>query len=371
MVEHTYSDHLPHGQRSLQITAPLSVLADWAGDDRIKDLPPQSFAFLDTETTGLSGGTGTYAFLVGVGRFIESEFHLVQFFMRDPAEEPAQLHALEEFLAPCHALVTYNGKAFDIPLLISRYTSHGWQSPFSDYAHIDLLHLSRKLWRDRLPSRTLGYVEAHILGAQRSQDDVPGWMIPQLYFDYLRTGDANPLRGVFYHNAMDVVSLAALLDHSAAVLFDPLNAGAEHAIDLLSIARLFEDIGYLDSATHLYIHGLQHPDVLEDGIPEEILMKSIQRLALIYKRQGKLESALPLWEGAARHGHIESHVEMAKYYEHILRDYTQALIWTDGAIDHLNAPQTSNFQRRYWLADLQHRRQRLLRKLGTDFHDEP
>jgi uncharacterized protein YprB with RNaseH-like and TPR domain len=365
IVEQIYSGHLPHGQRLLQISAPLGALADWVGDRRIQDLSPHSFAFLDTETTGLSSGTGTYAFLVGVGRFIESEFHLAQFFMRDPVEEHAQLHALEEFLAPCLALVTYNGKAFDIPLLVSRYTIHGLRAPFHDYAHIDLLHLSRRLWRDRLPSRTLGYIEAHILGAQRSQDDVPGWMIPQLYFDYLRSGDAEPLRGVFYHNAMDVVSLAALLDHSASVLNNPLAEGATYGIDLLAIARLYEDIGHIDSATQLYIHGLEHPDALGGSIPDEIIFKAIQRLTRIYKRHGDLESALPLWEGAARHGHIESHIEIAKYFEHTVKDYDQALAWTDRAIDHLNAPGMSNYQRRYMLNELQHRKHRLLHKLGN------
>jgi uncharacterized protein YprB with RNaseH-like and TPR domain len=365
VVEQVYSQHLPHGQTALQISAPLDTMADWTGDQRIRSLPPQSFAFLDTETTGLSGGTGTYAFLIGVGRFIGSEFHLVQFFMRDPAEEPAQLLALEEFLAPCQALVTYNGKAFDIPLLVSRYTSHGWSIPFRDYAHIDLLHLSRRLWRDRLPSRTLGYIEAHILGAQRSQEDVPGWMIPQLYFDYLRSGDAEPLRGVFYHNAMDVVSLAALLEHSAALLSDPLRDNSAHVIDLLAIARLYEHLGRIDSATQLYIHGLENPDILEVDTPDEIVLKAIDRLAKIYKRQGELLSALPLWESAAGHGHIESHIEIAKLYEHHLKDYEQALKWTESAIIHVNSPSLNTYQRRHWLAELQHRKQRLLRKLSS------
>ena len=362
IVEQVYSGSLPHGTRSLQSNSPLDALADWAGDSRIRSFSEESFAFLDTETTGLSGGTGTYAFLIGAGRFIDGKFQLLQLFMRDPVEEPAQLYALEEFLAPCQGLVTYNGKSFDIPLLVSRYTTHGWQTPLLDYAHVDLLHLCRRLWRDRLPSRTLGNIEAHILGAQRSQDDVPGWMIPQLYFDYLRSGNAEPLRSVFYHNAMDVVSLAALLAHTSGVLSDPLAESSTHGVDLLSLARLFEDMGHIDSATRLYIHGLDHPDILEGGVPEEIIFKSIERLALIYKRQHDFDSALPLWQGAANHGHIESHIELAKYYEHHAKDLEQALHWTELALSQLDASEVSNLYTLRWQPEIEHRRQRLLHK---------
>ncbi len=189
------------------------MLAEWAREPRLAELAPADFAFLDTETTGLSGGTGTYAFLVGVARFEDEGLHLAQFFMRDPSEEPGLLAALEEFLAPCQALVTFNGKAFDAPLLLTRYLCHGWQPPFQGLAHVDLLHLARRLWRDRLPSRTLTMLEAHILGAGRSEEDIPGWLIPEMYFTYLQTGDPTPLKSVFYHNAMDVISLVALMEH--------------------------------------------------------------------------------------------------------------------------------------------------------------
>ena len=133
--------------------------------------------------------------------------------MRDPAEEAGMLEALAEFLAPTQALVTFNGKAFDAPLLITRYTLHNIPFPFKDYAHLDLLPLARRLWRDRLPSRALKYLEENVLSAPRTLEEVPGYEIPYLYFDYLRSRDARPLKGVFYHNAMDVVAMAALLSH--------------------------------------------------------------------------------------------------------------------------------------------------------------
>jgi uncharacterized protein YprB with RNaseH-like and TPR domain len=361
VVEALYPPEYLHGHSGLLINAPLNILAAWAGDPRISGLPPQSFAFIDTETTGLSGGTGTYAFLIGAGRFDGDEFHLAQFFMRDPIEEPAQLAALEEFLAPCNALVSYNGKAFDIPLLTTRFVAHGWRTPFNDIAHVDLLHLARRLWRDRLPSRTLGNIEAHILGTTRTGDDIPGWMIPQMYFDYLRSGDARPLKSVFYHNAMDVLSLAALLNHTSKILSDPLNEIVEHGIDIIALAKLFEDLNDLDSATRLYVHALDHIDAKEDRIPKELLLQAIQRLAMIHKRQENFENAIRLWEEAAGHGHIEAYIELAKYYEHRTREYPGAIFWTQAAIDLVNSKGFTAYERQHWLPELNHRLERLQR----------
>src|SRR4030095_9484775 len=211
IAEQAFAQEYQYGNSSLLSSFPLSLISQWANDPRIAELPLSAFAFLDTETSGLSGGTGTYAFLVGAARFIEGQLVLRQFFMRDPAEEPALLEGLANFLAPAKALVTFNGKAFDAPLLTTRYSMHRIPVPYKNYAHLDLLPLARRLWRDRLESRALKYLEEHVLGMKRASEEVPGYEIPWLYFDYLRTGDARPLAGVFYHNAMDVVAMAALL----------------------------------------------------------------------------------------------------------------------------------------------------------------
>ena len=351
-----------HGRAPLSVSASLNTLANWVGDARLRDLPAQAFAFLDTETTGLQGGTGTFAFLIGVGRFEADTFHLAQFFMQDPAAEPAQLAALEAYLAPCQALVTYNGKAFDIPLLNTRYISHGLTIPYIGYAHVDLLHLARRLWRDRLPSRTLSNIEAQILGSLRTSDDVPGWMIPQLYFDYLRSGDPAPLKSVFYHNAMDVISLAALLNHTAGLLENPLSAEVQHGIDMVSLAKLFEDLGDLEMATRLYIHGMRHLEAQDAGSSMDIYLQAIQRLAAIYKRQGNYPAAVELWQEAAANRHLDSNIELAKYYEHRLRDVPTAIYWTRTAILTLEGLDLHQHLRQVWLAELEHRLERLKRK---------
>jgi uncharacterized protein len=360
VVEQQHPREYRHGIFPIRLESPLEVVAAWAQDARLASFDPASFIFLDTETSGLSGGTGTYAFMVGAGRFETTEqgegFHLRQFFMRDPAEEPAMLEALAEFLAPAQALVTYNGKAFDLPLLRTRYILHNIPLPFENYAHVDLLPLARRLWRDRLPSRTLKYIEENVMLAPRTSEEVPGYEIPWLYFDYLRSGDAEPLKGVFYHNAMDILALAALLNHTAGLLADPLSGQVAHGLDLVAIAKLYEDLGRWDQAARIYEHGL------EMELDESDFAQAVQRLSILQKRRGDLDQAIRWWEQAAAEGHVYAHVELAKYYEHRQKDYTEALRWTRAALAHINEADFPPYARQYWLEELEHRVSRLERK---------
>lgn len=363
IVETVYPLDYTYGETGLQGFASLKTIAEWAGEgnslhaERIKNCSSQAFAYLDIETTGLMGGTGTYAFLVGLGRFEQDGFHLAQFFMRDPIEEPAQLLAIEEFLAPCEALVTYNGKSFDVPLLTTRYISQSWNAPLASLAHVDLLHIARRLWRERLSSRTLGNVETFILGARRTEEDVPGWMIPRMYFDYLQDGDARPLKSVFYHNAMDVLAMAALLNHVTRLLEDPLNAHPVNPLDLAGIGRLYEDIGRTEEACQCYSR------CLENDLPDDLRWETLKRLSFLKKRAGDYHAAVELWQQAALHKHIYAHVELAKHYEHRVGDNQEALKWTKGALDHILSPGFPSYARQEWLEELDHRLERLQRKL--------
>lgn len=357
VLEQVYSPDYRHGHTGLSLTASLQTVADWSGDQRIAACGLDSFVFLDTETTGLAGGTGTYAFLIGLGRYEGDHFRLAQFFMRDPLEEPAQLAALTEFLRPCQTLVTFNGKAFDVPLLNTRYIANGERSLLTAAAQLDLLHLARRLWRDRLPSRALGQLEQHILGAARTQEDVPGWLIPGIYFDYLRSGDARPLKGIFYHNAMDVLAMAALLSHVAQLLDDPLNGPVEHGLDWMALGKLFEDLGRLEAAVQLYRRSL------EQDLPEQNYWDTLRRLSRVQRRRGDLAAAVELWQQAAAGRQIDAHVELAKFYEHTARDYDAAMHWTQAALALLDAPNYPRLERRRWRSDLEHRLARLQRKL--------
>ena len=351
------SDHI-YGTSPLVSTLPFSYISQWAKDPAIKDLPLHKYAFLDTETSGLSGGTGTYAFLVGAARFIDGNYVLQQFFMRDPAEEPALLEGLAKFLAPCEALVTFNGKAFDAPLLSTRYRLHQIPIPYKGYSHVDLLPLARRLWRDRLESRTLKYLEEHILGLTRSSEEVPGYEIPWLYFDFLRTGDASQMAGVFYHNAMDVVAMAALLAHMNDMIEGPYDGKVQHGLDFVALGKLFEDLGHWEDAARLFERGL------EFELNESDFGVAVKRLSILQKRRGDMDEAVRLWQESAKRGHLYAFIELAKYYEHKQRDVKSALKWTKSALKHVEKTDLPDYMRKHWTGEIEHRMGRLNRKAG-------
>ena len=203
-----------HGRLPLQdaLALPAPALPRLAPGLSAPDLV--GAAFIDVETTGLVGGTGTYVFLVGIGTFEEGSFRLRQFFLADLRGETAMLAAVAEVLAGCRSLVSFNGRRFDVPLLETRLTLSRLPPSASGLPHLDLLYPARRLYRRRLPSCRLASLEAALLGLER-EDDVPGWAIPPLYFDYVRGGRAEPLRAVFRHNALDILSLARLPDQAA------------------------------------------------------------------------------------------------------------------------------------------------------------
>src|SRR2546427_2523082 len=175
---------------------------------------PSRWLFLDTETTGLAGGTGTYAFLVGIAWWDAGGLQVEQFFMRDFNEEHSLLHQLSSHIAQRPVLITFNGKSFDWPLLENRFTMTRAIRVPRLTAHLDLLHPARALWKLRLGSVRLVELERQVLGAERlgwrREDDVASALIPQFYFDYLRGGSAHPLAEVVRHNQMDLRGLAAL-----------------------------------------------------------------------------------------------------------------------------------------------------------------
>jgi uncharacterized protein YprB with RNaseH-like and TPR domain len=352
-VEQFFPAEYSHGKAHLHAMPPVRRLAEWARLADALDPEADDFVFLDTETTGLSGGTGTFVFLVGIGRPVEGGFRLSQFFLRNPSEEPAMLAALEAALGDLNAVVSYNGKAFDLPMLRGRYTLNRMKFPLAETPHFDLLPLARRLWRDRLPSRTLGEVERQILGAFRTQEEVPGYLVPQMYVDYLKSGDARPLAGVFYHNAMDVLSLAGLFTHTAALLDDPLGFEELPGLDLVALARLFEELEHYEDAVALYERGLG------TDIPEEHFWKTVERYALLYKRRGEWEKAVALWEKAAEHGDAYACIELAKYYEHKIGDFQKALTVTTVAMERIEIEGGTKYQVEMLIEETQHRIVRL------------
>jgi uncharacterized protein YprB with RNaseH-like and TPR domain len=217
---------------------------------------PERWLFLDTETTGLAGGTGTYAFLVGLAWWDAAGLQVEQFFLRDYDDEHSMLTALAARLAERPVLVTFNGKSFDWPLLETRYRMTRSIHLPEPAAHLDLLHPARQVWRLRLGSVRLSELERSVLGAPCSladwdrSHDVRSEMIPHIYFDYLRGGSPVPLLDVFRHNQMDLRGLAAIAVRMAALLDDPEAADAA-ALDLYGLARLVRQREQLANRTRL------------------------------------------------------------------------------------------------------------------------
>jgi uncharacterized protein YprB with RNaseH-like and TPR domain len=334
-------------------------LSTITGDGQLAFADLAGAVFLDTETTGLNMGTGTYVFLVGAGYFEDGEFKVKQFFLRDPGEELPYLAALDVFLRRFSLLVTFNGKAFDWPLLESRFVRQRdfRRAPLDDPPHVDLLHPARRLWKRRLESCRLSSLERSILGVARTEEDVPGYLIPAMYFAYLRSRDGRPLRGVFYHNLHDILSLATLTIHLHRIMTDPLGGLLEHGLDYLSLGKTLERAGDGELALTCY------EEALARSLSSIERSECLLRLAGLHKRERKWESALAVWDRLiddGGEGALIALVERAKFYEHVERSYLEALEDTQQALNllELRGEDVYGVDRR----DLEHRRGRLINR---------
>ena len=355
VYEEVFPQEYRHGDIQLSSLENYQFINSWANIDDKAVNNPQKLLFLDTETTGLSQATGTFAFLIGLGFMRDDGFHILQIIMPAPPHEAAMLAILGRVIVQFDTVVTYNGKSFDIPLLQNRHIMHRIAPPFYRMEHIDLLHLARKLWRNRLSSRRLGDLEQSILHFRRTQEEVPGWLVPEIYKDYLRTGDARPLSGVFYHNAVDVLSLAGLFVHISKMLDQPLQNSMED-LDLAAIGTIFEDMGSFEAAKEIYAR------CMSNALPEEIYLRTLRRLANLFKKELRWEEAVTVWEKLSDQD-LYSCIELAKYYEHIARDPHKAIIWAQKALE------MNLYHRANWLEfdqqDLQTRVRRLTKKLDN------
>jgi uncharacterized protein YprB with RNaseH-like and TPR domain len=285
---------------------------------------PQQWLFLDTETTGIVGGTGTVAFLVGIAWWDAGGLEVEQFFLREHSEEHSLLTALAERLAERRVLVTFNGKTFDWPLLETRYRMTRSIRVPEPRAHLDFLHPSRNLWRLRLGSVRLPELERHVLGWNRGAD-VMSEYIPQIYFDYLRGGSPDPLVPIFLHNQMDLRGLAGLAARVMQVLSDPEKHGCD-AFELYGASRICERRGESKRARKLYERTIAQDAAESDELPEQASRVARRALALMAKREGDHSTAIAHWEGllgASREG-IEAYEQLAIYHERHARQPQRA-----------------------------------------------
>jgi uncharacterized protein YprB with RNaseH-like and TPR domain len=323
-------------QGNIKIGAVLDCIPEHiaitACDPDLEEFNPAETCFIDTETTGLSGGTGTMAFLVGVGYFADGMFRLEQCLMRDFDEEEAMLHHLNGIFARCNAVVSFNGKSFDVPLLRTRFISNRQPFRLDAALHFDLLHAARRIWKLRLKDCSLGNVEREVLGIQRT-GDIPSAEIPQIWFDYIRTRDARLLKRVFQHHRMDILSLPVLTALLSQCVETPDGEDLEHAEDRLSLIRLhFRQKRYPDVITHAQ-KLLETENETEDFVRKQCL----ELLAFAFKRTQDWRQMADTLELMAREFPSDalSRHELAKLYEHRMRNLPAAKKMCEEAIQHL------------------------------------
>lgn len=328
--ERFYPNHKLHGTfeiSRLAETAPEHLPAISKGE--ILPTEPSRWVFLDTETTGLAGGTGTCAFLIGVGVIEPEGFRVKLFFMRDYDEEAAMLHAVSEFLQWRDVLVTYNGKTYDQPLLETRYRLRRQRPPFGRMQHLDLLHGARSLFKIRLESCRLVRLEHELLGLER-HGDLPGELIPYYYFEYLRTKQAFRLAPMFHHNVMDIVSLACLTSHILPAFAAPSEAPLRHGEDLLGLARWLRRAGRHEAAAELYAKAIQA------GVRDHELFKALWETAQLDKRAGRHDEKARILGDLMQVPNpyrLDAHEELAKHYERIEKDLEKALTVAEAGLE--------------------------------------
>ncbi len=287
---------------------------------------PEKWLFLDTETTGLAGGTGTYAFLVGLAWWDAGGLQVEQLFLRDLHEEYSLLQELATRLSERPVLLTFNGKTFDWPLLENRFTLTRAIRVPQLAAHLDLLHPSRALWKLRLGSVRLVELERHVLDPTRlgwhRKDDVPSAYIPQFYFDYLRGGPGQPLAGVVKHNQMDLRGLAALFGKINSLLDSSESGfGETDSLDLFGLSRFLHRKGEKDLAHSACAYAL------DAGLPAEFRPQATRELALMAKRRGDPERAASLWHELVANPRetVFACEQLAMHYERHTRDFARAM----------------------------------------------
>ena len=336
-------------------------------DEPFVALPPP-LLFLDLETTGLFTGAGTQAFLVGCAAIDGDSIRVRQFLMPGFEHERAVLAALAEWAATHGALVTYNGKTFDVPLIETRFLFHRVPFPLAETPHIDMLHAARRLWRGRPntagpdpdeSSCSLSVLEKHLAGLHRV-GDVPGFEIPSRYFQFVRDGDARPLEAVLEHNRLDLISLAAVMARALTLVSrGPLESSNPH--ECFGLARLYERAGAAENAEAALLHCIDL--AMRVGSEPEVHGDALRRLAWLRRRAGRVHEAAETWRQLAALPRCaallrrEAKEALAIYHEHRSRDLGMARSLV------LDVLKDDPLGRRK--AEAEHRLQRLERKLAV------
>jgi uncharacterized protein YprB with RNaseH-like and TPR domain len=301
------------------------------------DAPPRSLLFVDLETTGLSGGAGTYAFLVGCGFFEPHGFRIRQYVMPAYQHERPLLAEVEALVRASAGLVSYNGKSFDVPVLETRYQFNRLAPPFEGLAHVDMLHTARRFWRGAAASPgawpdsdgcRLSTLERTLFGVRRI-GDVPGFEIPSRYFGFIRSGDAEPLEPVLEHNRLDIVSLAAMTARAVELLKDAPRS-SRSSRESLGAGRLFERSGRLDVAERCYEDAISRASRERGYEGSTTRAEALRALAIRFRRTGRHADAARAWQSVVDDRRAPAPIRrealeaLAIHFEHRTSDLDQA-----------------------------------------------
>jgi hypothetical protein len=357
LAEYRYGPDIRPEDRGLLDFLPYSPLPDFLEIPRETDLG--KMVFMDTETTGLAGGTGTLAFLIGTGTILDGTFVVRQYFLPDPSGEGGMLAAALQEMEAGSALVTFNGRGFDVPILQARASLRLRRfDALAQTPHWDLLPHARRLWKRRLESCALRALETELLGVRRSTEDVPSSMIPYLYREYLRSGDPRLIAGVLYHNVQDILSMALLAERVLDRYTRPI-AEIEDPLEVLSLAFANRALGRFDSAESAFRTAAQ------SGMDPANRSRALEGLAGMLKAKGDSAAAVEFWEAwvASAPDDPRPSIELAKYYEWRMGDPSKAMEWTERAAA-AAAKMPSGARTRETERAVAHRMTRLQRKLN-------
>ena len=333
IIENAYVLNASYGQIpiAMGLQVPAEMLGFLSREAAFDGLDLSSAVFLDLETTGLSGGTGTVPFLVGLAYYRDERFKVTQFFLDEMAEEARLIEELGRFVTEMgfKSLVTYNGKAFDLPLIETRFALHRKPCPLRGLPHLDFLFSARSLWQHKYDSCKLFNLAQEIVQAPRSED-IPGAEIPLRYFQYIRGGDFSLIEPILYHNQEDLLSLLGVVVAGAVLVERNREAearGEGDAMDLFGVARLFERAGDSARSAALFERALAGGR----GLTAEAGHAARKKLARHFKRNKDWDKALAQWQEMAAGEDFECFRDLAIYFEHTAKDYAEAVrVATEG-----------------------------------------
>ncbi len=334
-----------------------NILTCLSKESAFANLDLSTALFIDLETTGLSGGAGVVAFLVGLGFYRDDKFHVAQFFLGDLAEEERMIQELGQFFSQMNfqSVVTFNGKGFDMPLLETRFILNKQPFILGELPHLDFLYSARSLWRHKHESCRLYHLAREVVEADRSED-IPSAEIPWRYFQYLNTGNFELIEPILYHNQEDILSLLGVIIVGSLIFSEEKEEKLTDAMDLYGAGRVMENIGEAEKSVHFFKRAL------EEGLSDELSLMAKKKISYYFKKNQEWKTAVSLWKemtssNTQSKDQLLSFRELAMYLEHREKKYEEARkIAEEGYVLSLDFSS-------YYEKDFAHRRERLKSKI--------